>query len=317
MAENLRRKVLTSKEIADLLEHLRTLPKEEQQFDHEVRHNRILSDMVEIPKWRARFSELSPEDQERIERVEKVHAQEISIHKYIGRELGLIDPPAGQSVLHFRFNDIPVNLCIKAARAMEVRIAEEKLAALSVKWERPMSGVTLIDRHANARTILLQVALLPITSILILVLVLLTPFMYLSDLRQLGRKTAALTDEIRRLRASPLPPNDPSVRTLQALWSHCGINNALHPSAKLDLLCEWVDIFYGPGYSAELKIRERAREIGRRNVHANLPYYEGKGAPRWFFQPPVDTLITELSDELPPFRVSESRHDAKYMPSWN
>jgi hypothetical protein len=93
MAESLRRTVLTSKEIAELLEHLRTLPKEEQQFDHEVRHNRILSDMVLIPTLRARFSELSPEDQERVERVEKVHAQEITIHKYIGRELCLLDPP--------------------------------------------------------------------------------------------------------------------------------------------------------------------------------------------------------------------------------
>ena len=75
MDKSPRRTVLSQNEIDDFLAHLRTLPKDEQQFDHEVRHNRILSDMEELSNWRARFAELSREDQERIERVEKVHAQ--------------------------------------------------------------------------------------------------------------------------------------------------------------------------------------------------------------------------------------------------
>jgi hypothetical protein len=303
MTEILRRKVLTSKEIVDLLEQLRTLPKEDQQFDHEVRHNRILSDMEELPKWRARFSELSPEDRERIERVEKVHAQEISIHRYIGQELGLKDPPADQYVSHLRVSESPVSKCIREARAMQLQIAEKELAALSVNWsswQSPMSGVVLIDRPANPRTILKQIALMPIVSIRLLILSLLAPFDYMAHLRNLARKSATLKDEIRRLRTNPMPLDEPSVRTLRDLWFHCGISDAV---PQLDLLCQWVDILYGSGRSAELKIRERVREIGRQMGEANLPYYEGKeGACHFYFRQPIDTVMDELSEELRPFR---------------
>jgi hypothetical protein len=95
MAKSARREVLTEEQIAELLTHLKSLPRDEQQFDHEVRHNSILADSEELPKWRARFAELSPEDRERIERVEQVHAQETALHQRNGRELGLTDPPAG------------------------------------------------------------------------------------------------------------------------------------------------------------------------------------------------------------------------------
>jgi hypothetical protein len=206
----------------------------------------------------------------------------------------------------FRVNDSPINQCIGRARAMKLRIAEEELAVLSVKWQNPVSGVTLIDRHANARTILKQTALLPIASMLILILVLLTPFIYLSDLRKLARKRAMLKAKVRVLRTSPLPLDEPSVRTLRDLWSHHGLDGeAARSKIALDLLCQWVDFLYGSGRSAELKILERAREIGRRNSEANRPYFDGKeGAGHYLFVHPVDTLITELSEELPSFRVS-------------
>jgi hypothetical protein len=84
MAETLHRKVLSAEEVDDFIGHLRTLPREDQVFDFEVRQNRIRADGVAIPYWRARYKDLSPEDQKRLARVERVHAQEIQIHELIG-----------------------------------------------------------------------------------------------------------------------------------------------------------------------------------------------------------------------------------------
>lgn len=197
--------------------------------------------------------------------------------------------------------DSPVNQCIRMARAIKIQIAEKELAGLSVKWENNISDLTLIDRHANTRIILLQVALLPITLIAALILLLLSALIYVEDLRKLPRRRAALTEKLRRLRASPLPL-DNSVRTLRDLWFRCEINDAV---PQLDLLCQWVDILYGSGRCAELKIRERVREMYRQQGEANRPYFDAEEDIHFLFVPPVDILIRELSEELPPFRVSE------------
>jgi hypothetical protein len=207
--------------------------------------------------------------------------------------------------------DSTVNQCIRTARSMTLQIAEKDLAELSMNgtswssWQSPMSGIVLIDRHANARAILKQIVLMPIALSMMLILILLAPFDYVAHLRTLARKRATLRDEIRRLRTSPLQTDEPSVRTLRDLWFYCGINTAR--VSKLDLLCQWVDVLYGSGRSVELKIRERVQEIGRRMSEANRHYNEGQeGKIHYQFVPPIDSLIRELSEQLPPFRMSES-----------
>jgi hypothetical protein len=57
------------------------------------------------------------------------------------------------------------------------------------------------------------------------------------------------------------------------------------------------------GRSAELEIRERVKGIGRRMSEANRPYYDGvEEACLYYFRRPLDALIEELSEELPPLR---------------
>jgi hypothetical protein len=164
-----------------------------------------------------------------------------------------------------------------------------------------MSGVILFDRHASTGTILKQVVLMPIALMLILILALLAPFDYGAHLRKLARKRARLKDEIRRLNVRSVPL-EASERTLRTLWSHCELDRAPHVSTNLDLLCQWIDVLYGSGSSVELKIREREREIGRRMSEANRPYNEDvQGAIHYYFGPPIDALIEELSEELPLF----------------
>jgi hypothetical protein len=205
----------------------------------------------------------------------------------------------------------PVNQCITVARVIKLKAAEERLAALSVKgsswktWQSPLYGVELVDCHESIGTILKRLAVLPIAIPLLLILAVGAPFDYVGHLRKLARTKADLKDEIRRLITSPLPPAESPARTLRALWSRHGRKGDSSASA-VDLLCQWVDILYGSGRSAELKIRERELEICRQTTEANLPYYEGKkGAAHFYFGEPVDILIDKLSEELPPLHVSK------------
>jgi hypothetical protein len=205
-------------------------------------------------------------------------------------------------------SDSPINQCIRVARAIELKTAEERLAALSVKgyswktWQSPSYGVDLLDCHEGIGTILMRLAVLPIAM---LIIALGTPFDYVAHLRKLARTKADLQDEIRRLITSPLLPEVPPARTLRALWSRHGRKGDSSESA-VDLLCQWVDILYGSGRSAELKIREQVREIDRGIGELNRPWYDGqKGAAHFYCGQPIDTLIDKLSEELPPLHVSK------------
>ena len=207
-------------------------------------------------------------------------------------------------------SDSPINQCIRVARAIKLKTAEERLAALSVKasswntWQSPLYGVQLLDCHESIGMILKRIALLPIAIPLLLILALGAPFDYVAHLRKLARTKADLQDEIRRLITSPLLPEVPPARTLRALWSRHGRKGDSSESA-VDLLCQWVDILYGSGRSAELKIREQVREIDRGIGELNRPWYDGqKGAAHFYCGQPIDTLIDKLSEELPPLHVS-------------
>jgi hypothetical protein len=208
-------------------------------------------------------------------------------------------------------SDSSIIHCIRVARAMKLKIAEERLAALSVKgsswktWQSPLYGVELLDCHESIGTILKRLAVLPIAIPLVLILALGAPFDYVGHLRKLARTKADLKDEIRRLITSPLPPEESPARTLRALWSRHGRKRDSSEFA-LDLLCQWVDILYGLGRSAQLRIRERYVEIGHDITELNRPYYQGKkGAAHFYLGEPIEVLIDKLSEELPPLRVSK------------
>ncbi len=224
----------------------------------------------------------------------------------------MINSPTRQAGAPLHVSDSPIIQCIRVARAIKLKTAEERLAALSVKgsswktWHSPLYGVELLDCHESIGTILKRVALLPIAMPLWLILALAVPIEYVAHLRELARTKADLQDEIRRLITSPLLPEVPPARTLRALWSRHGRKNDSSESA-LDLLCQWVDILYGSGRSAELKIRERILEIDRQITKANHLPYE-KGAPIFYCGPriqPIDILIDKLSEELPRLHVSK------------
>lgn len=307
-----------------------------------ARASSVVADIVDegaksIRSWVATRDVDAPDDVMRVALYAQKHAEQLSGAMALPQDDAESpqtrgnSTPAGQYVSRIPVNDSPVAQCIREARSIKLKVVEKQLAALSVagsswsSWQGPLSGVVLFDRHANARTIVKQIVFLPIILIVIPILALMALFDYVAHLRKRARMMAALRDEIRRLRSCPLPLGEASVGTLDALWSLHGLendplsfhddlatwaflhgphNDVDHSEMALNLLCQWVDILYGTGRSVDLKIHERAREIERQMGEANRPYYEGqKGAPHYHFGSPLESLIKELSDELPPFSV--------------
>jgi hypothetical protein len=204
----------------------------------------------------------------------------------------------------------PVNRCIRKANAIKLTLAQTELAELpKYLWSNrnPLHGISLPDRIT-----IKGVALTPLALVLLFILAFMTPFSYLGYLRELEGKRKELRERILGLKRHPVHLEAPRERTLRGLWAHYGLTDWRHPGIDLDLLCDWVDILYGAGRSAELGIRERVGELGRRNVEANRPYYERRpGAAHWYFGKPMDVVLEELSKELPPLPASDIEHQSR------
>lgn len=68
----------------------------------------------------------------------------------------------------------------------------------------------------------------------------------------------------------------------------------------MQLLSEWLDILYGNGTAERVDPEGRLRAIMHRRVEANRPYYEGDSdTPHYAFVDPMETLIAEVSADLP------------------
>ncbi|MDB4522194.1 hypothetical protein N9100_02140 [Gammaproteobacteria bacterium] len=90
-------------------------------------------------------------------------------------------------------------------------------------------------------------------------------------------------------------------RSLHTLWDNYGLDR-YESSAdnRLALLECWLRILYGAG-AEELQLKDRVNAISQRHIESNQSYYEGTGGPHYNFLPPVDSLIRELSSELPQY----------------
>lgn len=214
-------------------------------------------------------------------------------------------------------NESPVIRCIRRANELKLRAAEEELHGLASRlWSErnPLSGVSLRPRSQGntPETILKRIALAPVGLLLLLVLALMTPLSYLDYLRALPRERAKLRRTIQGLSRDPATLGVPPERTLRALWTRHGFNDWRHPGIEEDLLCEWVDILYGHGRSTELRVRARIRGAGRSISEMNQPYYEGRpGALHVYCGNPIEIVLDELSEELPPLPTSGSNRRSK------
>ena len=102
----------------------------------------------------------------------------------------------------------------------------------------------------------------------------------------------------------------PAEKTLEALWNaHGPSEERLHSCSlddRADCLCLWLDVLYGEGTAARLRVRARVRE----SLYAEgqtMNDAAGIGA-KICFGDPLSVLIRELSAELPTYdRVADER----------
>ena len=69
---------------------------------------------------------------------------------------------------------------------------------------------------------------------------------------------------------------------------------------RLNLLDAWIGVLYGQDVTKNLGLKQRVDEIAERRVMINLPYYQGEeGAAHFRLASPVDSLVRQVSKELP------------------
>ncbi|MEW6077103.1 MAG: hypothetical protein AB1724_04790 [Thermodesulfobacteriota bacterium] len=108
--------------------------------------------------------------------------------------------------------------------------------------------------------------------------------------------------KIRALESATLSDKAPKEKTLSALWQIYGMAPpAIYYLAPddygLDLLKKWIEILYGRKTLDELDLDRRIEQIAEGYARA----HRNNEGIRFVFGPPVETLINQLSTELPPY----------------
>jgi hypothetical protein len=139
--------------------------------------------------------------------------------------------------------------------------------------------------------------------IFVLVSYAVTPISYILHLRKAHQKKKELEREIREIETESLSGQVPDEKDVESLWRLHGLDEReCSLDMRLTLLDAWISILYGKGVSENVGLRSRGEGIAERRFNINLPYYQGKeGAPHFLLASPVDTLVRQLSDELPPY----------------
>lgn len=137
-------------------------------------------------------------------------------------------------------------------------------------------------------------------------LALMVPVAYILHLLEVQNKKRSLKTEIAGENINPTNTETPTIKTLESLWQLHGLDEYKYSSEeRLELLSEWIEILYGKRIAEGLNLNQRVEAMAIRHAEANRPYYEGKSdAPHFYFVSPVDSLIRELSEELPEYDQS-------------
>ena len=198
--------------------------------------------------------------------------------------------------------------CIEKSREANLTAANSFLARLEnegIQFESPIDDITWrIEWEESMGNRIKQLLMLPIASVLILFLLLITPLAYSLSFWGYCRKKGKIKREIKALRTKPIDTQEPSEKTLLALWGLYGIRDHLcpYPDQILTLLNSWVEILYGEGLVKALSLETRFNAKAARQKEANGPYYARKeGAVHLNFPMPVDCVIRRVSEKLPPY----------------
>lgn len=196
--------------------------------------------------------------------------------------------------------------CIEKSHEARLAAAKARLAELEkngIPFDSAFSGmIGRIEWHEGIVGKLLQIALLPLELVFVLVAIVMTPIAYIKHLCKIRQKKKEIEKEILVLEAEQLSDQVPDVKDVESLWRIHGLDERKYSlTERASLLESWVGVLYGKDVSDKLRLKFRAGVIARRNLRANQCCYEDMDAPHFRFASPVDTLVRQVSEELPAY----------------
>jgi hypothetical protein len=161
-----------------------------------------------------------------------------------------------------------------------------------MKWEDNIGGI------------IRQIVLLPVMIVICLFLLIITPFIYATYLRDVRKEKSELKDEIDRWSSEPRLFKVPDIKQLATLWAVHGIESYKYPfEIQFSLLGQWLDILYGKEVSETLNLGDRITEIQKQQAMGSLDSHKNRNKQDVPIVPPIPMLIRKLSDELPPYET--------------
>jgi len=202
-------------------------------------------------------------------------------------------------------DEIELKCCSYANSTKKLCIEKElnEFKILKVPFENPAEGISLKEIEWNKNIIkrILQVLFLPL--ILLLTHIIAVPFVYILHLLNTWIEKRDLKKSLNKHTMDISNWQPPRCKTIFELWNYLELDYSDHYDALKNILNEWLTIIYGEEISQNIEIDSRLKEIAESHSKANKDYYDGvPGAPHFTFASPLETLIRNLSDELPNYR---------------
>lgn len=190
--------------------------------------------------------------------------------------------------------------CIKVAA--EARVADAKIELADLRenppsFESPLAGFAWDfkwkDDTAGRRN---QVLLMPVAVLVVSFLALMIPVFYCINFFEIWQRKHELKKTI-KTNTSLVDPQYPAQKTIESLWRLHGCRVGMEEEALL--LERWIEILYGTDAAQELNLYDRLRGIMQSRIRGDIAYYSGESDVHCHFGPPVEALISQLSDEFP------------------
>lgn len=126
------------------------------------------------------------------------------------------------------------------------------------------------------------------------------PFAYRRELRRARQDKAWLEAQIAAIEAEP-PPKAPEKKTLYALWDSCNLTSvAIGLDEGASLVSKWIAILYGDDTARRINVLYRAHQVAAEQEKAAAT--ADQVGVHWGFVPPIESLLYQLSSELPEYR---------------
>jgi hypothetical protein len=187
------------------------------------------------------------------------------------------------------------------ARLSAARSCHVELEKNGVPFDSPVSGIASgINWNETLGGKIKQIAIIPLALLFVLFLMAMTPIAYILHLRKVHKKRKETEREIQTLETELLSEQVPDSKDVESLWRLHGLDERKYSlDERMSLLSSWIDILYGKDVSQKLNLKSRVAEIADRSLKANLRCYEDMGAPHFRFASPVNSVVYQVTKELP------------------